>query len=436
MRKTAICLCVLCLSVWASHTWAFDLVDNSTGPEVDLCHCCTATLNPHPIMHLPAGGAAAMGQQATLLADFPDVNVHMAVAAPGTLTIDRYFAWCQNSSGGAGLVARYDDGDRIKDWVLPWPFSINPSYRWIQEINTNKPLGGTTSPYIDPRPNDDKGIPLPYYWTDPEVINKYTNGNNVFGDYDLQFRDFPSRRCTQFVTWRADLFLVSENYFTDPQGDPLHTITIYDGVAWGFNLMPSYPKWIDIHILDRIRPGKDKQIEWSEGRAESQTFGTATVLTLHPGGVTTSAAGEEHEDYQERMESYHGEFYTVCDYVFDVVIEEQTNLSVFINRLDFDSQWDISIPIVEKTDVTDISMTINLDEGLLVILDESLTTQRSGDALYIGDFDDFAADPAAFGFDLAGFRDIELEHTFIPEPATISLLVLGGMGLLIRRKRK
>jgi hypothetical protein len=78
--------------------------------------------------------------------------------------------------------------------VTPSP-AFPDGYKWTQTIDTNVPLGGTTSPYVDPRPNDDT---KPFYWTDAEHAASPT-----------QFRDAPSRPAPAAGTawWNGTLCL-------------------------------------------------------------------------------------------------------------------------------------------------------------------------------------------------------------------------------------
>jgi hypothetical protein len=87
--------------------------------------------------------------------------------------------------------------------------------RWTQTIDTNVPLGGTTSPYVDPRPNDDT---KPFYWTDAEHAARPT-----------QFVDHPSRPAPSSgtTTWRALLSL---------NGVDGTTVTRFDSIAYGFDI--------------------------------------------------------------------------------------------------------------------------------------------------------------------------------------------------------
>jgi len=80
------------------------------------------------------------------------------------------------------------------------------SYRWIQVIYTNVPLGGGSLRYVDPRPADDL---RPFYWTNAEIA-AYSN----VGGYRLKFSDAPRRRKADVTAakprtwWQAALSLV------------------------------------------------------------------------------------------------------------------------------------------------------------------------------------------------------------------------------------
>ncbi|HEY6563047.1 MAG TPA: hypothetical protein VIY86_01000 [Pirellulaceae bacterium] len=423
--------------------WAFSIVDNSTGPMMDMNLWCKSVLDPHPVTYLAAGGASAMGQRATLLADFPGIapgQVVLGAAAPGTLTIDQYYAWVSGDAGGAGLLARYDDGDGVSDWVLPG--GPNPSYRWVQEINTNKPLGGAGSPYIDPRPGDDvkqgAAAELPYYWTDKEAINKHTNGP-VANPYDLRFSDEPSRPCNMMVDWEADLFIVSENNFTYPTLDPTHVITIHDGIRWGFELTPKLLKLSIQQIIDTIRSVTPIPTLWTTGIAETQQFGTATLATLHAGNVTTSGIQMVSDTASATLNMTNG---LLKDYSFHVetITSSLHSLDVFVTDLDdFNSslsgpgemEFDLSIPIVITSGNSELSMTLSLERDLLVVVNESLASLNRNDPaslLYLGPFSTF--DPSASNLQVIGFRD--LHFNVVPEPLGFAI---GTILLLIVRSR-
>ncbi|MFH1217126.1 MAG: hypothetical protein V1706_11560 [Pseudomonadota bacterium] len=88
-------------------------------------------------------------------------------------------------------------------------------YRWTQTIDTNVPLGGTSSPYVDPRPNDDT---KPFYWTDAEAAARPTT-----------FIDHPSRNtpASGVTTWDAVLSLNGVNG---------RSVTRLDSLSYGFSI--------------------------------------------------------------------------------------------------------------------------------------------------------------------------------------------------------
>ncbi len=119
---------------------------------------------------------------------------------------------------GVGIRAEIDNPVSHPDYP--------DGYRWTQTISTNVPLGGTTSPYVDPRPNDDT---KPFYWTDAEVMR-----------YPSTFIDHPSRRApaSGTTTWQAVLSLNGVNN---------RTVSRFDSLSYGFSIdssgtvTPLYP---------------------------------------------------------------------------------------------------------------------------------------------------------------------------------------------------
>ena len=105
---------ILLLAALAAPAWSFTLVDNSTGPSIAVCPCCVSVLSPWPVQYLPAGGAQAISHRATMLADYPGMNVAIGGPAPGTLTVDSYYAWCKGLMCGAHLSG--------PPWPIWWYF--------------------------------------------------------------------------------------------------------------------------------------------------------------------------------------------------------------------------------------------------------------------------------------------------------------------------
>lgn len=162
----------------------------------------------------------------------------------GAITVVQYDAAELGTTGGAIMEATYNGaGAPTNLW-------------WLQIIDTDAPLGGTTSPYVDPRPNDDN---LPFYFTQNEVTNgfpwqtatgqapAFTNPAasrtilNPDANTDLVFLDFSKRLFTSApVDWDAYLYLVTwDGAFG---GD----VTIHDGIQWGFTIakIPEPATWL------------------------------------------------------------------------------------------------------------------------------------------------------------------------------------------------
>ncbi|MCS7209097.1 MAG: PEP-CTERM sorting domain-containing protein [Fimbriimonadales bacterium] len=216
MLQTQTRALLLAISVWCSIgvATAFNIVGPnnyvpsataSNGDRVDLIE----------VVYHAAGGARATLVSQTLAQEFPGWTINLGANLPGTLTIQDYIATFLTAPhrGGAQFLATYNP-----------PANGNVrGLRWIQMIDTNFPLGGNTSPYIDPRPNDDN---LPFYWTEQEHT---ANSGNDF----IRFSDVPARVCRNrpdFIRWRASLFIATWDLNTPG------TVTLHDGIEWGWDL--------------------------------------------------------------------------------------------------------------------------------------------------------------------------------------------------------
>jgi hypothetical protein len=91
-------------------------------------------------------------------------------------------------------------------------------FKFTQTIETNAPLHGATSPYVDPHPNDDR---KPFYWTDAEQTL-----------YPTTFKDHPSRNPptgTAVTYWQATLALNGVD-------EASKTVTGFDYMTYGFTM--------------------------------------------------------------------------------------------------------------------------------------------------------------------------------------------------------
>lgn len=136
-----------------------------------------------------------------------------------TLTVNSYGASATSSMGGGSLSLTYA------------PAASDPSLaslHWIQMVSTNAPLGGATSPYVDPAPNDDT---LPFFWTLVEDSTKKNGTAVTYTFSDGATRPYPTPPKNS-VSWSGDLYLCS--------WDGNKGVTIYDEVSWGWYI-EQYP---------------------------------------------------------------------------------------------------------------------------------------------------------------------------------------------------
>jgi len=405
--------------------FGFALVGGAGAPVMVMDDRCMVMLKPVPVTHLAAGGADAIAQRGTILADYAGIapaNVVVGGAAPGTLTIDLYEARLY----GAGFIARYDDGVAGASWTLPPPVpgGAAPSYRWVQEINTNKPLGGAGGVYIDPRPNDDPGgLPLPYYWTDPEALG-HSNGMKAGGTYDLRFRDFPNRHCANTHTsWTADLFLSSENLFTVPGADPMHVITIHDGVRWGFEIWPKKVGRRDLDFFDFVDSFLD--VFWSPADWATNLMGFTHMGTTFPGGVNTTP-GIPNQDQLPILDVWPPVTLPPDQIFFGANFMhpdtgQQATVQVEIVQLNLTSTTPIQVPVLFDLAGLAHNLEIKIDLSQDTIVVRAFAKVPPGDrqneldlTLATADFTTF--DPALHNLGVAGFRTFDLGLFFTEHP--------------------
>lgn len=149
-------------------------------------------------------------------AGWPSWNVsRSSTDAPGEIAVSAYEAW-QEYSGGYVTTA---GGHLQFDYIST--DSSYANYRFVQIVYTNTPLGGATSPYIDPGVDPDS---LPFYWDEGYNSSQRSGSHYTFIDY-------PSRSYngSNAIGWAGALYLVE---WTQPGG--VNTLVIRDGVYWGW----------------------------------------------------------------------------------------------------------------------------------------------------------------------------------------------------------
>jgi hypothetical protein len=135
-----------------------------------------------------------------------------ALAGLGAAAVGLGIAAAAGATLGIGAIAGALVGGTLLGGLVG---AVVGEYRFAQTIDTNVPLGGSTSPYVDPRPNDDD---KPFYWTDAEHRT-----------YGSKFKDAPSRNPPSSGTTRWDATLS----VTHVVGKD---VTILESLKYGFSL--------------------------------------------------------------------------------------------------------------------------------------------------------------------------------------------------------
>jgi len=175
---------------------------------------------------------------------------------------NQYMLWdFHNSTGelpGSFDVIRYDAGrcEQIPptqpgNWDNPIRYFFQVNYNnsgtppiipsggnltWIQIIYTNYPKGGATSPYVDPRPDDDTA---PFAYSITRMKNNEFFGLKIYNVADkinMTFYDCPCRDWATIIQnqikpmrWKAHLYAAVWNH--------TKTVTVVrKGVEWGFEI--------------------------------------------------------------------------------------------------------------------------------------------------------------------------------------------------------
>ena len=145
---------------------------------------------------------------------YPGWTVNNNPAVGGSFATSTYTAGWAGGAGGATFKGSYSQTNAV---------STGKQLNYIQIIHTNDPLGGATSPYLDPQPNDDT---LPFYWTNAEASGFGTSKTVSFSDFSK--RDPASLSTINPITWMADLYPV--------EYDGATTVNVGNGVQWGWTM--------------------------------------------------------------------------------------------------------------------------------------------------------------------------------------------------------
>jgi|GEM_PF-5360304 len=169
-------------------------------------------------------GTLAQNHLAAMQAAYPDYKFVYGGSLNGNWLINSYQARADNAGGGASMDLRY-----VRAKTDPSLASL----RFVQVIDTSAPINGGKSPGVD----SSSGI-VPFYYFDDstEDENKDPGDGNGMGSYyfdDEPQRPYPAPPVPpapfSSLGWGAILYIASYN-------DATKTVTIYDGVSWGFHI--------------------------------------------------------------------------------------------------------------------------------------------------------------------------------------------------------
>jgi len=132
----------------------------------------------------------------------------------GSLSVTSYTAGFKSGMGGAEIKALYDHGGTL---------GTGESLEWVQVLNTNDPLGGATSPYLD-----NAGKPSQPFYTYTAANRDPTLPANKLNFYDYSKRDPATLSTTAPITWDASLYPVI--------WDGGSAFTVQDGISWAWTM--------------------------------------------------------------------------------------------------------------------------------------------------------------------------------------------------------
>ncbi|MGH8684274.1 MAG: choice-of-anchor K domain-containing protein, partial [Nitrosospira sp.] len=211
----------------------------------------------------------------------------------GALSVTSYNAGFKSGLGGAEIKALYDHGSAL---------GSGKSLEWVQVINTNAPLGGATSPYLD-----NAGKPSQPFYTytvenrDPSLPPEKLNF------YDFSKRDPATLSTTNPIEWNAALYPVV--------WDGGKALTVQDGASWGWT-MKKATIGTDSGVFVNPSPSTavvsgvgTNTFSWGSGDSSSLSFAggnfdatpgtpfTLGRLTFH-NGVILSGTGADSVDFK------------------------------------------------------------------------------------------------------------------------------------------
>ncbi len=363
----------------------------------------------------------------TVTSSYPGWTVSTGATA-GSFSTTSYSAGWNGLSGGASFTGQYTQAT---------PVVSGHQLHFVQFINTNVPLGGATSPYIDPQPNDDT---LPFYWTTSEVAGFSTPNTVRFSDFSKRGTNSLTEHDT--VTWSADLYPV--------EYDGTNGISVRDGVRWGWEMKPAtigaatgtFNAPAPTCPPARCSGLGTSTVSWGTGQPGSLTFEGASfapvvgelfklgTLTYHNGSTTVGSAIDG------------------VDLDIALTFENVAEANFTYNtRLSINNTINTNDPIASADFVSFVrgsfSESFNVEEGrtasvdLMAKLTPTLGVSTGGG----GDKDPFGVPDTpvlGFGVELAGFANPTVGGfvSAVPEPEQYAMFGLGLLVVLAHTKKR
>ncbi len=371
---------------------------------------------------VPQGTVAA----ATLGSGMLPSGWTQSAGSGGTLSVTSYKAGFNGATGGAEIEALFARASAP---------AAGSYLEWVQVLNTNAPLGGNTSPYLDNAADTSK----PFY----SLTSANTSPGLAAGQ--LNFYDFSKRNpsllsTTNPVTWDAKLYPVV--------ADANQVLTVYDGVSWGWTMKKAMVG-TTTGTFSNASPGSatvsglgSSTFSWGIGSPSSLSFAASAfdatpntsfklgTLTFRNGAIA-GGSGADAVTFNTKLS-------------FDNVPENDFTLSTAFSLVNTPNTSD-PLASADQVSIGSWGYTFNVLEGatatvdIMAQLSTTLVPSTSGTengAARRGDFP-FEAAPS-YTLSIVGLTNATSggSVTPIPEPGTVALYCLGllGIGLHLRRR--
>lgn len=351
-----------------------------------------------------------------------------AAGSGGAISVTSYKAGFNGATGGAEIKALFTRG------------SVPPAgsfLEWVQVLNTNVPLGGNTSPYLDNAADTTK----PFYSltsvnTTPGLVADQLNF------YDFSKRNPASLSTANPLTWNAKLYPVV--------ADASNVMTVYDGVSWGWTMKKAMVG-STTGTFSNASPGSavvsglgSSSFAWGSGSPSTLSFAASAfdatpdtsfklgTLTFRNGTIARGS-GADAVTFNARLH-------------FDNVPENDFTLSSIFSLVNTVNTSD-PVASADQVSIGSWGYTFNVFEGVTASVDVMAklstglvpsTNGTENGAARQGDFQ-FESTPS-YTLSIVGLVNATTggSVTPIPEPGTLLLYCFGlvGIGLRARQTRR